>query len=283
MNHLFKLLLLISISNGCLAKTTIFENVDNLNFVKEHAKLDKINKDSTLIIFDIDDTLLESTNFVGSGKWYDWQRGRVVQDKQGKPFNIQKEQQFLCIFRTLGTLFEMGSTKLTQSDAAQILNEFKSYDLMILTSRTTKYRDATERELSKNGIILKDKHLLKTNAILNFDLDDNNRQAKVTYANGIVMSSGLNKGMVLRTVLERLNKEYQDIYFVDDSEKNIVNMQKEWQNDNLQINIFHYTKVDKSISKKEIEHSDNAKKQFDDFLNAAYPDSFDRFQNSQCI
>ncbi len=283
MNHLLKLLLLISISNGCLAKTAIFENIDNLNFVKEHAKSDKINKDSTLIIFDIDDTLLESTNFVGSGKWYNWQRGRAVQDKQGKTFNIQKEQQFLCIFRTLGTLFEIGSTKLTQPDSAQIVNELKSYDLMILTSRTTKYRDATERELRRNGITLKDKHLLKTNTLLSFDLDDNNRQAKVTYANGIVMSSGLNKGMVLRTILKKLNKKYKHIYFVDDSEKNIVNMQKEWQSDSVKINIFHYTKVDKSISKKEIEHSDIAKKQFDGFLNAAYPDSFTRFQNDQCM
>ena len=78
MNLLFKTILLVSLSASCIAKTKIYNHVKDLNFVSQQVKMDDVNKKSTLVIFDIDDTLLEAKNFVGSGKWYDWQRGRKL-------------------------------------------------------------------------------------------------------------------------------------------------------------------------------------------------------------
>lgn len=275
-------IILIAISNQCLSKSIVFDNVKDLSLVQKQIELDNAAKHSTLVIFDIDDTLLEATNFVGSNKWYNWQRGRVVHDLSGNNFVIDNKDKFLCIFRTLGTMFEIASTQLTQTNAAQVVSELKPYDLMLLTSRTTIYREATERELNKNKINLSDKHLIKEDPELSFIFDDGNRVAKVTYEKGIVMSSGLNKGLVLRKILAKTGKNYQQIYFVDDSAKNITDMKKEWKDDDTKVNIFHYTKVNKSISKKEIEQSVAAKKHFDEFLFAAYPDRFAAFQNDQC-
>lgn len=283
MYQLITLLMLITVSNLCSAKSFVYKDVKDLNSVKEHIKLGADTKKSTLIIFDIDDTLLEATNFVGSNKWYNWQRGKVVHDLNGKPFTIQNKNKFSCIFRTLGTMFELGTSQLTQQDAAQVVNELKPYDLMLLTSRTTKYREATERELNKNGINLSTKHLMKKNAVLAFNFDDQKRVARVTYENGIVMSSGLNKGLVLKSILKKLDKSYQRIYFIDDSPKNISNMEEEWQNNGVEVNILHYTRVDKSISKKEVKQSIAAKKYFDEFLSTAYPDRFNAFQSNQCM
>lgn len=282
LGSLLLIVILITFSSSCSAKPIVFDDVKNLSFVTERIHSDKAKKNSTLVIFDIDDTLLEAVNFVGSNKWYNWQRGRTVKDLNGKPLTINNEDKFSCIFRTLGTLFELGSTQLTQKNAAQIVTQLKAYDLMLLTARTTIYREATERELNHNGINLSDKHLAELNAELAFNFDDGKRVAKVTYGNGIIMSSGLNKGLVLKNILERIGKTYQHIYFIDDSVANIANMQKEWQNENTNINIFHYTKVNKSISKEEIAQSIAAKKQFDKFLYTAYPDRFDAFQNELC-
>ena len=77
----------------------IYNDVKDLKEFDHQIKLDNVKPEDTLIIFDIDDTLLESGNFVGSGKWYNWQRGRKVYDPSGKSFVIDKSQQFHCIFR----------------------------------------------------------------------------------------------------------------------------------------------------------------------------------------
>ncbi len=283
MKQLMKLLLLFVFSNFCLAKTTVLNDVKDLDFVNKHIKLDKAAEGATLVVFDIDDTLLEAVNFVGSDKWYNWQRGKKVHDKLGNPIKIQDTEKFLCIFSTLGTLFELGTSKLTQEDAAHIINELRSYDLMLLTSRSPDYRGATERELSNNGINLNDEHLINMNTGLVFNIDDRNRTAKVTYQNGLVMSSGINKGLVLKSILKRIGKTYQRIYFVDDSRKNINNMEKAWQKDETQVSIFHYTKVDKSISQEEINQSIKVKRLFNEFLSSAYPDRSHAFLNNQCL
>jgi len=266
----------------CSASATITKNVDDLNRVNQQIKIDSANPQSSLVIFDIDDTLLESVNFVGSGKWYDWQRGRVAKDPKGHSFSIEKKDQFHCMFRTLGTLFEIASTKLTQKNAVDIINQTKPLDFMILTARTAKFRTATERELKRNGINLADRHLMPEGTSLDFIFDDERRKDQVTYKNGIVMSSGLNKGKVLKTVLQKIGKNYQRIYFIDDSLKNLRDMQNEWKKRTEDMVTFHYTKVDKTISQQEIQQSISAKLQFDAFLQAAYPDRFEEFKNGQC-
>jgi acid phosphatase class B len=58
---------------------------------------------STLVVFDIDDTLLTATEFFGSDKWYDWQRGRAL-SPNGQPLAIAEEDKVSCLFDTLGEL-----------------------------------------------------------------------------------------------------------------------------------------------------------------------------------
>ena len=264
------------------AKVRILDEVKDLNQLSQVIKKDNPTQAQTLVIFDIDDTLLESANFVGSGKWYNWQREREVFDKNGQQVSIKKEQQFYCMFRTLGTLFEIGSTHLTQNDAVDVFNQHKKYDLMILTARTAKYRAATERELNKHNIHLENKHFKSVIKGLDYTFNDEKRTARVTYKKGIAMASGLNKGMVLADILKKAQKNYQHIYFIDDSKKNIKNLAAEWKNKPSKLTLLHYIGVDKTITPDEIEQSDNAKKYFDLFLKNAFHDQFKAFKNTQC-
>jgi len=276
------LLIFSLIALPTVAKSTVFKNVKDLKALTQHVASNKPPIGTTLVIFDIDDTLLEANNFVGSSKWYNWQRGKVVTDFNGVKFTIKQENKFSCIFRSLSTLFELASTRTTQPDISNIMTELSSYDLMLLTARTTSYRAATERELEKNSISFSDQHLGNPNKVFNFRFDDGKRTANVTYQNGMIMASGLNKGLVLETMLKRLNKNYQQIYFIDDSQKNITDMNKAWKEKSGQMHLFHYTRVDKSISKEEIKQSVFAKKYFDQFISSAYPDSFEAFQREHC-
>jgi len=277
---LFAALLDISIASS---KSIVYEKVDDLNFFKSSIINDPHSKDDVLVIFDIDDTLLEAKRFVGSNKWYSWQRGKKnVFDNENKPLSIQDKEKFACVPSILGTLFELSDGKKTQDDADKILAELQQFNLMILTSRSIGYRGPTERDLKKNNFSLSKSHLMGKDLGLTYIFDDGNRASDVTYHHGIVMSSGLNKGLVLHDLLDKLKKKYKSIYFIDDSLKNITQMQQAWKNSETKVSVFHYIKVDKRISPEEIQESNQAKKEFDEFLKAAYPERAKRFTSAIC-
>jgi len=277
---LFVFLLNISFVSS---KSVVYEKVDDLNFFKSKVLTETHPKDDVLVIFDIDDTLLEAKRFVGSNKWYLWQRGKKnVFDDKNMPLSVKKEEKFNCIAGTLGTLFDLGGTNKTQENADEILSELQQYNLLILTSRSIGFRGPTERELKKNNFNLAKSHLMEKNIGLTYVFDDGDRASDVTYQHGIVMSSGLNKGLVLHDLLDKLNKSYKSIYFIDDSLKNITQMQQVWEKSETNVSIFHYTKVDQRISPKEIKESNAAKKEFDQFLMTTYPERAKRFTSAIC-
>ena len=285
MLQLFTVIILLcqqQVTLATSAKISVYDEITDLNVVKTALLNDDRDKGSTLVIFDIDDTLLEAVNFVGSDKWYTWQRGREVYSHDGELIKVKKEQVYACMFSILGTLYDLGTSKLTQPDAAKIITDLKHYNMMLLTSRTYSFRRATERELGINGFNFTNNHLIDANKTLDFSLYDGNRTDRVTYNRGLVMSSGLNKGKVLREVLTRIGKDYKSIYFVDDGRKNITNMRKEWNSDHTDFNIYHYTRVDKKISAEEIAASDKAKIMFDGFMESAYSDRSTSFDNGTC-
>ena len=283
--RIIKLVLFVFLLNISFvhAKSIVYENVDDLNFFKTEVLKNKEQKEDVLVIFDIDDTLLEASRFVGSNKWYAWQRGKTgVIDTSGKPLKIKEEEKYNCIAGTLGTLFDLGNTDKTQADADKILAELQQYNLMILTSRSVGFRGPTRRDLKKHNFNLSKSHLMDDSLGLSYVFDDGVRASDVTYLHGVVMSSGLNKGLVLHDLLDKLNKKYKAIYFVDDSQKNIIQMQQAWEQSETRVSIFHYTKVDKKISPEEINQSNIAKKEFDQFLRAAFPERAKRFTSAIC-
>jgi hypothetical protein len=86
----------------------------------------------------------------------------------------------------------------------------------------------------------------------------------------------------LKSLLKQVTKSYKNIYFIDDSKKNIDNMHTEWKNSDINFKLFHYTKVSKLVSQSEVNESIEAKKYYDLFLLNAYPDRFNEFKNNQC-
>ena len=92
--------------------------------------------DNILVVFDIDDTLLQSSSFFGGDTWYYWQRGRPIEHENGGIDNIRDTDKIQCIFEKLGVFFELGQHKLTEVGAANLVSSLQSkYAVMALTSR----------------------------------------------------------------------------------------------------------------------------------------------------
>jgi len=285
------IILLVFVSQWTNAVNFEYQDIDDLNKVLSTFMRDKALSETQpseikkpLVIFDIDDTLLASKYFVGSDKWYNWQRGRDMQDPKGSTIRIAETDKFFCLFDFLGTFFDLGDSLSTQPDASSVFNKIKKQplNLLILTSRSPDYRGATQRELKQNGFDINGLHLMKNNLDLSFYFSEGNRVATITYKNGIVMTAGMDKGRVLMALLNKLDVRTQDIYFVDDNLKNIHNMQQAWKHESVRIHSFHYTHIDKSISTQEIEQSRIVQLKLKNLLTSLNPEKALAIENGKC-
>ncbi len=240
---------------------------------------------SVLIVFDIDDTLLESAEFFGGDTWYNWSRGREMVDGQGNPIVIDDSDKISCIFSKLGTFFDLARHHPTESGVAQMVAEFqKNYSVMALTSRSPDYRGGTERELQRASIEFAASHLLEPHQALAYTLPDSRgNQRKVTYQAGIVMSSGLNKGQVLDDLLShKLERTYDTVFFVDDGANNIENMTNHYRDRDMIVTSYLYEGVDKSVTKEKIEQARKSRALFNQFLEAAFTSRYNEFAKGEC-
>ena len=280
-------LLALLTPNTVHAKTVIYEGVTEFEWVaKKIRKETESRLGSTLVVFDIDDTLLESKNFFGSDIWYNWQRGRSVLDQNGNSIQIESEDVMLCIHAKLGTLYELSNFKVTDSKTPDTITKLQQmFDTMALTSRSPDYRPGTERELRDAGISFKHEHLMSPHLALVYDFSDSvdGSPRPISYSNGIVMSTGLNKGRVLRDLLRRIDRSYTNIFFIDDGRHNVDNMKEEYSdNPDTHVSIFHYTRVPKATSAEKIAKAREASREFNEFIRAAFPDRFQEFAKNKC-
>lgn len=271
-------------STAVLAKSVVYQDVKDLAvFERELKQYTANNQGKVLLVYDIDDTLMETVSFFGGDTWYNWQMGRAMQHENGSEVRISEEDVLTCPFSKMGVFFDLGEAHPVEKTTVSVVNQLQQeYDTLVLTSRSPDYRSGTQRILDGAGFNFVDASLLDKDQALYYQFDDGKSTRGVSYANGVVMSTGLNKGKVLRDILRRANKRYDAVFFIDDSHNNIVNMQKEWQEDQTELFIFHYTHVAKVISDADVQLSKQAKAAFNQFIKTAFPARFEQFSNKQC-
>jgi len=252
-------------------------------FADAIAQLATAPNQQVLVVFDIDDTLLESDSFFGGDTWYNWQTGKPVTTQNNTEVTINPDEQLNCLFAQLDIFFTLGNFHTPEPNAPEMVAELqRQYHTLVLTSRSPNARGGTERTLANAGYDFAAAHLLADDLALNYSLNDGKRTAAVSYANGIVMSTGLNKGVVLKDLLTRLGKNYRQIFFLDDGSKNIANMSNAWAGSNTGVYTFLYTHVDKTVSGEKIQQANDAKKALDTFIKTAFPGRYEAFTLGDC-
>lgn len=198
----------------------------------------KYGASNVLIVSDIDNTLLTSTSDLGGDIWYQWQREKLAV----KPTS---EQKVSCLFEdTISLLYELSPMDLTEPQVPALLNRWKraGNTLLLLTSRAPKNRAATERELARNGITIGSSALSPAsndNPVYREKLD-----REMSYSHGVMMTTGMNKGTMLKWILHETGRHFDAIVFIDDSPANIQNMRNSWLLDDTDMRIFHYNHVE---------------------------------------
>ncbi|MEM5496824.1 DUF2608 domain-containing protein [Paraglaciecola mesophila] len=243
-------------------------------------KAKTLDVQSTLLVFDIDDTLLTATEFFGSDKWYDWQRGRAL-SPTGNVIATQDSEKVNCLFDTLGMVFEIAVNKPTQADMATLVNGV-SNDVVILTARSGAYRAATMRELARNKLDFSDKSLTSPDVGLHYDYTLGGRTANVSYVEGVFMVQGMNKGVLLLDLLARTGHEYTSVVFVDDKQHNIDNMGEALKAAGVNFYGYHYTRIAKTVTNEEVVQANAAREALSELLSAHFADRAEHINQRQC-
>ena len=201
---LFALLPILSAA-GSVRDTTITDFKEVAYCVSQ--KVLQYGEKNVLIVLDIENTISTSYVDLGGDKWY---LGQGLTDPM-IPSYIKKWQD----------------DKIT---------------VFALTARSPANRTATERELIRNGIDFS-KSPLKTvdgnTVIYDYELE-----RSVSYQNGIMMVTGMDKGKMLAHILEKSGLSFKAIIFVDDTEINIDSVRKEFADkQEVDLNLFRYEKV----------------------------------------
>lgn len=186
---------------------------------------------TTLLVLDIDDTLLTSNTFFGSDQWFNWQMSK----------STPEADKVHCPFDVTALSYEIGTMKLPQEGIPAIVAGI-AVDKLILTARGPVSRSPTERELVKNEYQFP-AQLTPNGEALSFTVPGG--RDRLTYENGIFMVKGLNKGVMLLELLKRLGRTYKTVVLVDDGEKNIEAMRAALAQANISYYGLHYLAVDK--------------------------------------
>lgn len=226
----------------------------------------------TLLVLDIDDTLLTSDGFFGSDKWYEWQKTLAASDPGKVP----------CLFDVISLNYEAGGQRATQDNGPALVNSVQ-VDKLMLTSRNALYRGGTLRTLRDAGYALPPPIAGQTEGrSWEFRKTPEAAPVRLVYDQGVFMTTGQDKGLVLLDLLHRLNQHYDRVVLVDDGKKNIDNMQAALRGAGIDYLGLHYQRVDKSISDADAEAGRRGWQAWQRLLGEVYPQRLQAFQHGQC-
>lgn len=205
-----------------------------------------------LVVFDLDSTLLRNA----------MQEPDIAGIKDNNP------DQFRGVERAVIYLSKLVPM---EADLADRINAIQSrgVDVVILTARGADMRDMTIRELRANKFYpIKSPEcgppLCKTRGIIppedlfaaarlvvgtpELVAAGMTKGREITMADGVMTAAGLDKGIMLRTLLASYPKRYDTVLFVDDAQKNVDHVARSAAGATEMIRVFHYRGPRRPIS-----------------------------------
>lgn len=261
------ILLLTSISFASEAlKTNSIKEVEK----KVFEKVKKYGKRNVLVVFDIDNTLLKMPQALGSDQWFGWQYDNCIKKtKELKDFCVARNMGELLDIQ--GQLFALSNMLPSENVTAQVIKNIQSkgIKLICLTSRGPNFRNATERSFKQNGMNFIKSAIGPSNGFAGTYIPKGGKRS-VSYQNGIYMTSGQNKGHMLKALLKKTKAKFKAIVFTDDHQKHSDRMQAVvGKMRNMDLTTYRYGAVDSEVNAFKASDKSDVKSAWNDLREAS--------------
>lgn len=242
------LFLIFFCTSGFAAERIVTPSISDVqNFILK--KSAEVGADAVLVVFDFDNTLMAMNNDLGSDQWYTWQSAVLKNGDKKQAMVKDRAQLFDLHFK----LFALGEMHPVEKETANVVKRVQDMKIssFILTSRGSEFRSDTELELERGEMnFAKSAPGPEGGYALRFLPEGIEGARPVSYQNGILMGSGQHKGILLRAILKKTGAKYKSIIVVDDTLKNIENIESEYKDDSS-VTLFYYTHEEPRVKKFE--------------------------------
>lgn len=265
------LAVVLLVSLGLVARASQLESTKD--FADAAAAVDRYienyGAEHVLLALDIDNTIMSMDGDLGSDHWFEWQN-YLLNNEPNSPHLVSKT--FSGLLKVQGILYERNHMHPTQPDEPELIGKLqkKGISAILVTSRGPEFRGPTERELKRcsynfaptalpvrdnpDGTYLAfdpkspEKSGLTRSEITKYKLTS---PRPVEYVNGIFMTAGQHKGMMLLTLLKKSTRDIKAIVYVDDNVHHVGSVFSAAVARSIDVASFHY------------EHEDNVVKHFE--------------------
>lgn len=200
--------------------------------------LNYANTQDTLVIFDLDNTLVHPGIELGSDQWFSY----MIKQKQAEGLDAEQAlQNVLKVYYHIHNFIDLCPVedKVTL-DTLELLHK-KGINTMALTSRSLPLIQRTQEQLDHAGI-----HF---NCPANFNHPIEITLKKSALAkNGIIFCNNNSKGQTLMAVLKALNMHPTAIVFVDDKQQYLVDVEHECIHSNIEFTGLRYGVLDNFVA-----------------------------------
>lgn len=240
LNNLVKVIFVVGLAaiivQGCVINKNINKsiNVSKVIEISSMAELESFVRPDSLVLFDLDNTLLESAQVYGHVNWlYD-------QIEEGKSRGISHDETIKRTFAVWLRSQERNRVKPVEALTPALIKRLQNRGLKVmgLTARQTPLIPATLRQLSDLGVDFGPSSL----APATFDLTK--FVAPVAFNQGVLfVSEFIKKSHVLTAYLDRIGYVPRHIVFVDDSKKHVQDLVEAFNARGIGIVGLHYPLV----------------------------------------
>jgi hypothetical protein len=186
--------------------------------VLEHA-----NKSGTMVIFDIDNTLLHTNQELGSDAWAYW----FVKQKLKEGLRPQQALDYMFdLFKHIHSHIDVYPV---EEQSVGIVKQLKDLDIptICLTGRQASMIDVTKEQIKNTGFVLNCPQGLNKSITLKMS-------HPVEMADGIICGGMNDKGNVLEELFEKLKFPLpESIVFVDDRKACVESVSKKCSDNNI--------------------------------------------------
>ncbi len=257
------LLTVFVLLGACASSPPVAVQQPAASYAELDATLAALPAGRSLLVLDLDNTVLTMDDALGGVAWYDWQQ-LLEQSDEREPGEIDNE------LAVQGILYATRDMSLTEPGLDERIASLRAagVDVIALTARGPQYRDSTLEQLTRNGVEFSlspecGPPLCNRRGTIDADHVEAvaeaafGREALIEHAfksgrplsmsQGVAMVAGQNKGIVLALLLRSWSQSYDQIVFVDDAAKNIEQMTAFAPFIGSNLTIVHYTRFEEAV------------------------------------
>lgn len=188
----------------------------------------------TLVVFDIDNTLIRQNQMIGTHQWGDYMAARAV--RRGVSVDEARQMQHQA-FAEVQPSVAVVPVEESVRNVLNLLSQ-KSVAHFALTARAAVLKDVTRAQLKiLNHSFAQSFPEQKDPAVLADYLND-----------GIIFSGATPKGELLKKIIDNSKTKFTKIIFIDDKLYNLESVEKSFEQSNIILESYRYGAADSVVN-----------------------------------